>query len=136
MDLELVEGGDDAGFEVVAVDVAELGVQLFLPAAELDAPGVDLLGEEVDGPGAGSAGEPGADEAADDASEDAGAGGDGGELPHAHAGQGRALARLRGMDETTRIRLNALMRLLITSGDITPMGVRQVEKVLDEEGVV
>jgi hypothetical protein len=39
-------------------------------------------------------------------------------------------------EERTVMRLEALMRLLLTSGDITPMGIRQVLAVLKDEGYV
>jgi hypothetical protein len=35
----------------------------------------------------------------------------------------------------TRNRLDALLRLLTQSGEITPLGVRQIERVLDNEGI-
>lgn len=35
----------------------------------------------------------------------------------------------------TRARLNALLILLTNSGDITPMGARQIERTLDAEGI-
>lgn len=33
----------------------------------------------------------------------------------------------------TTARIRAIVRLLITDGDITPQGVRQIERVLDAE---
>lgn len=33
----------------------------------------------------------------------------------------------------TTSRVRAILRLLLDSGDITPMGVRQIERVLDAE---
>lgn len=37
--------------------------------------------------------------------------------------------------DATRARLDALLRLLTDSGDITPMGARQIQRTLTDEGI-